>query len=115
MLCKRDRRNQFGRRPAQPVTGATAFPPFSFPLSTAMLILTFFCVYLLVGGVFGVGFFVRGYAAIGPAARGASIPVRLLWTPAAVALWPWLTVKWWRARTADGETKTAAAPSPAQK
>ncbi|MDD9823166.1 MAG: hypothetical protein OXU98_09850 [Gammaproteobacteria bacterium] len=80
-----------------------------------MLILTFFCVYLLVGGVFGVGFFVRGYAAIGPAARGASIPVRLLWTPAAVALWPWLTVKWWRARTADGETKTAAAPSPAQK
>lgn len=62
-----------------------------------MLILTIACCYLLVGGAFAVGFFARGYAVIVPQARGASLPARLLWIPAAVALWPILAWKWVRA------------------
>lgn len=61
-----------------------------------MLILTLIGYYLLIGGVFGIAFFVRGYAAIAPEAHGASVWVRLLWTPAAVALWPLLVGKWWQ-------------------
>lgn len=59
-----------------------------------MLILTLLGYYLLAGGVFGIAFFARGYAAIAPESRGASVTVRLLWTPAAVALWPLLLAKW---------------------
>ena len=59
-----------------------------------MLFLTIAAYYLLIGCVFGVAFFFRGYAVIAPQARGASIAVRLLWTPAAIALWPLLARKW---------------------
>ncbi len=59
-----------------------------------MLVLTIAAYYLLIGCAFGVAFFVRGYAVIAPEARGASIAMRLLWTPAAIALWPLLARKW---------------------
>ena len=59
-----------------------------------MFLLTIAAYYLLIGCVFGVAFFFRGYAVIAPQARGASIAVRLLWTPAAIALWPLLARKW---------------------
>ena len=59
-----------------------------------MLILTFFAYYLLIGCVFGVAFFLRGYARIAAEARGASIIMRLVWTPAAIAIWPVLAQKW---------------------
>jgi len=62
-----------------------------------MVILTLMGVYLLAGGVFGIAFLARGYAAIAPQAQGASLATRLLWTPAAVALWPLLAGKWRRA------------------
>lgn len=75
-----------------------------------MLILTFFGIYVAIGGVFAAAFFVRGYAAIAPGAR-ASIGARVLWLPAAVALWPHLTVKWLRARR-QAATATAAAAAP---
>lgn len=67
-------------------------------------------VYFVAGGVFAAAFFVRGYAAIAPGAR-ASIGARVLWLPAAVALWPHLTVKWLRARR-QAATATAAAAAP---
>ncbi|MGR3983831.1 MAG: hypothetical protein OD817_01030 [Gammaproteobacteria bacterium] len=63
-----------------------------------MLILALIAAYLLPGAAFGLAFFWRGHAVIAPEARGASLAVRLLWTPAAVALWPLLCVKWWRRR-----------------
>ncbi len=63
-----------------------------------MTILTVAGYYLLMGCVFGVAFFWRGYAVIAPEARGASLVVRLMWTPAAIALWPLLTRKWLLAR-----------------
>lgn len=59
-----------------------------------MILLTILGGYLLAGLLFGVGFFFRGYAAIEPGARGASVATRLLWTPASVALWPVLLKKW---------------------
>ena len=59
-----------------------------------MIILTIAAYYLLAGCVFGVAFFWRGYAIIAPEARGASVMARLMWTPAAIALWPLLARKW---------------------
>ena len=59
-----------------------------------MLFLTIAAYYLLAGCVFGVAFFWRGYRVIAPAAEGAGIGLRLLWTPAAIGLWPVLLRKW---------------------
>ena len=67
-----------------------------------MLTLSIACCYLLVGCAFAVGFFARGYAVIVPQAREASLPARLLWLPAAVALWPILAWKWAQARDGGG-------------
>lgn len=63
-----------------------------------MILLTLAGYYLLMGCVFALGFFWRGHAAIAPEARGASWVVKLMWTPAAIVLWPLLTAKWLRAR-----------------
>lgn len=59
-----------------------------------MLFLTIAAYYLLIGCLFGIAFFVRGHAVIAPEASGASVAVRLLWTPAAIAFWPFLARKW---------------------
>lgn len=64
-----------------------------------MLILTIFGAYLVIGGVFAAAFLARGFSALAPGAQ-ASFGARILWLPAAVALWPLLTVKWLRARRA---------------
>ena len=50
--------------------------------------------YILVGLVFGLAFVARGHKVIDPVAAGASLGLRLLWLPAALALWPLLLVKW---------------------
>ncbi len=47
-----------------------------------------FLLYLAVGALYGVYFIIRGYAKIDPAASSASLPLRLLWFPAATLLWP---------------------------
>lgn len=54
--------------------------------------------YLLGGAIFGVAFFFRGHAAIAPEASGAPSLVRLIWIPAAIALWPLLAWKWYKAK-----------------
>lgn len=59
-----------------------------------MILLTMLGIYCLAGLLFGVAFFLRGYAVLEPGARGASIVTRVLWTPASVALWPYLLKKW---------------------
>ena len=64
-----------------------------------MILLTVLGYYILAGLLFGAAFFLRGYAAIAPEARGASIVTRLLWTPASVALWPYLLKKWIESRS----------------
>ena len=68
-----------------------------------MFVLTIAAYYLLIGCAFSVAFFWRGYAIIAPEARGASMATRLMWMPAAIALWPLLARKWQanRQRTPD--------------
>lgn len=55
-------------------------------------------IYLALGILFAVAFFVRGHRIIDPSSKGASAVTRLLWCPAALALWPILTLKWVTAR-----------------
>ena len=49
--------------------------------------------YLIVGLVFGVYFTVSGCSRIDPTAASANLPVRLMWLPAALLLWPLLLIK----------------------
>jgi hypothetical protein len=52
--------------------------------------------YLAVGLAFGLAFLWRGVAAVDPAADGMPLLVRGLILPGAVALWPWLLLRWLR-------------------
>lgn len=65
-------------------------------MAAAGIILALAGAYLCAGVVFGVGFVVRGAARVDAAAGDAGYIVRLLWFPAAVALWPVLLMKWMR-------------------
>lgn len=49
--------------------------------------------YCLLGVLFGIFFLFKGHKAIDSSAEGAGFGVRLLWFPAAVALWPLLMAK----------------------
>ncbi len=53
-------------------------------------------IYLILGCVFGLGFILSGYRVIDPVAKGAGWPVRLMWLPGAIVLWPLLIVKWYK-------------------
>jgi len=44
--------------------------------------------YFLIGSVFGLYFLIRGFRQLDSSAATAGIPVRLLWLPAAILLWP---------------------------
>ncbi|MFT6268645.1 MAG: hypothetical protein ACJAVV_001460 [Alphaproteobacteria bacterium] len=57
--------------------------------------------YLLIGIMFAITFFAVGYRKIDPSAAGTPWFVRLLWTPAALAIWPILIVKWLRSGTSE--------------
>lgn len=56
-------------------------------------------LYLLIGVLFALAFFALGYRKIDPGADGARWYVRLIWMPAALALWPLLLKKWLRPST----------------
>ena len=51
-------------------------------------------IYLLIGVVFSFAFVLVGCRVIDPSAQGAGLIVRAFWMPAAIALWPLLTIKW---------------------
>jgi hypothetical protein len=51
-------------------------------------------IYLVIGIFFAITFFAIGYRKIDLSATGAPWFLRLLWTPAALAIWPILIVKW---------------------
>ncbi len=59
----------------------------------------FFLVYSVIGLVFGLAFVFVGYKKIDRTAEGAGIGVRLLWLPAALALWPLVLFRWLRPLT----------------
>jgi len=50
-------------------------------------------VYALIGVVVGGWFALRAAPRLDPAARGASLALRLLLWPGAAALWPWVLVR----------------------
>jgi len=59
-----------------------------------MLFASFLGCYFLVGILFSIPFLFVGYKAILPEATGSGIRVRLLWVPAAIAIWPLLAFRW---------------------
>lgn len=63
-------------------------------MSGAELVVAGAAGYLLAGLVFGLAFVTVGVGRIDPAARGTSVAFRVLILPGAVALWPFLAVKW---------------------
>jgi len=56
--------------------------------------MSIFYIYFLIGFIFAIAFFALGYRKIDPAAQGAGLGLRLLWTPAAIVLWPLLSWRW---------------------
>ena len=54
-------------------------------------------LYLACGLLFGSAFISVGASKVDPAARGASVPFRLLILPGTVALWPFLAARWLKA------------------
>ena len=59
-----------------------------------MLFVYFLALYAAIGLVFSVAFFFVGYRVINPEAAHSTKRVRVLWCPAAVAIWPLLVGKW---------------------
>jgi len=55
-------------------------------------------IYLALGAVFALAFFVKGYQKIDSAASDASWFVRIIWVPAALMLWPLLVSKWFQSK-----------------
>ena len=49
--------------------------------------------YCLIGLLFSIYFAVSGCSRIDPAAASAGVLVRLMWIPAALALWPLLLLR----------------------
>jgi hypothetical protein len=54
--------------------------------------------YALVGLLFAVLFAWRGAERVEPVAHEGTTGFRLLLIPGAATLWPWLMLRWWRAR-----------------
>jgi hypothetical protein len=54
-------------------------------------------MYLIAGAIFAVAFAARGVERIDSAAAGAGLGFRALIFPGAVAFWPLLLKRWWRA------------------
>lgn len=61
------------------------------------IVLGIIAAYLLMGTLFALAFVARGAGAIDPVATSAPLRVRLLFAPAAAALWLVLILKWLRA------------------
>ncbi|MCB9758592.1 MAG: hypothetical protein H6739_02005 [Alphaproteobacteria bacterium] len=71
------------------------------PIARALLIVA--GAYLGLGAVFAVPFAARGVSAIDPAAEGSGWAFRALITPAVIALWPLLALRWARGVTVPVE------------
>lgn len=56
--------------------------------------MTLITIYLGLGALFALAFALIGCRVIDPGAANAGIFVRLMWMPAAMALWPILLLKW---------------------
>lgn len=70
-------------------------------LTVAQVILAALGLYALLGLAFATVFVAVGIGRIDPAARGASLAVRLLLFPGSAALWPVLLARWARASATE--------------
>lgn len=59
-----------------------------------MLFVTILGGYAVIGLGFAAAFLIFGYRTILPVAAGSGILVRLIWTGGAIALWPYLLLRW---------------------
>jgi hypothetical protein len=85
--------------PFQPVTRAGPWHPTdtihpAMPNAVASLIVGLVTTYTAAGMLVATVFVIRGIQVVDPMARGASLGVRLLVWPGAVAFWPLLLVRW---------------------
>lgn len=58
------------------------------------MFLLLLAVYGLIGVLFAIAFVTVGYRRVDPSAANAGLIVRVMWMPAAVALWPLLILRW---------------------
>ena len=58
-----------------------------------MLFATFLKLYFLTGFIVSLYFLAVGYRRILPDAAGTRFSVRILWVPAAIAIWPLVLIK----------------------
>lgn len=63
-------------------------------------------LYIIVGVLFAIGFFFKGYKAIDPGATNTPLMVRLMWVPAAFILWP-LILKLWLSNAPSTQANSA--------
>ena len=68
--------------------------------SWAHWLVMFLQLYVVIGAFFAGVFVVWGVQRLDPAAQGAPWGFRLLIAPGAVALWPWLALRWLRGEPA---------------
>jgi hypothetical protein len=69
--------------------------------ATAMILLYAVGIYGLIGLVTAVAFVTLGFSQVLPHSMGASVGARILFIPGAAALWPYVLVRWLRARGAS--------------
>lgn len=64
----------------------------------AVIFVNLFLLYLLLGFLFALAFVVKGVKKVDPVAADTNWKFRLLILPGAMAFWPFLLKKWWRAK-----------------
>jgi hypothetical protein len=66
-----------------------------------MILLYALALYLLIGLATAVAFVSFGLSQVLPHAMTASVPARILFIPAATALWPYVLARWLQSREAS--------------
>jgi hypothetical protein len=72
-----------------------------------MMLLYGLALYALLGIVTAVVFVIFGVSQVLPHSATATVGARILWLPGAAALWPYVLMRWLKAR---GAPKTRSAP-----
>jgi hypothetical protein len=67
-------------------------------VTVATIIVVIFVAYTVLGVAFAIAFVTRGAERMDPDARGGPVSFRLLIFPASAGLWPYLMIRWLRAR-----------------
>ncbi len=69
-------------------------------MSPGLFLLYAFILYVLIGVVFGATFVATGVSRVLPGPPSFTLGARLLLLPAAAALWPYVLMRWLKARRA---------------